>query len=277
MVHRLLAIGVALLLTPTPVPASVPTPGCDQFAGIPGLTGEGDRCLDNCCGGHDKCWYDNDCLGAGAGSAACQQCDQMMSDCGAICSNAWVDCSKTECGCGQARCYDFRCEAGMTGYCAPDCNLQPFSPCMPDHPGEMRTLGTATSTNVNWQNYNMAYRFKPTAPVTLTALGGLFNGTKTVRVYDQATSAVVAQTVHTSANSFSYTPVPATALDPTRTYAVAVWIQGGGASKGGFTNPTTIGKINITCAGTYGFSQTSAPANAYCFGTYYGMADMEVF
>ena len=63
--------------------------------------------------------YDNDCLNAGAGSAACQQCDALMSDCGFICSNAWVDCATTECGCGQARCYDvedsgIKTDAGTT-------------------------------------------------------------------------------------------------------------------------------------------------------------------
>lgn len=270
------ALGAALLAAPAAARADVPIPGCDQFPEVTGLTGEGGVCLDTCCASHDRCLFEGDCLNGGAGSAACAACDELMADCGGLCSTGMVDCATTECGCQQARCFDFRCPAGAAGYCAADCDVQSYSPCMRDHPGEMMTGGTASMMNVNWNGYNMGYRFRPNAPATVTALGGLYAGTKTVRVYDQASNTVVASAVHTSANTFSYTAIPAVALTAGRVYTVAVWVVGGGAQKGGFTNPTTVGPTTITCAGTYGFNEASTPWGLYCFDTYYGMADVEL-
>jgi hypothetical protein len=47
-------------------------------------------------------------------------------------------------------------------------------------------------TNVNW-NYTMGYNFTPQQNGKITKLGGYFNGTKTVYLWDKTTSTLLAQ------------------------------------------------------------------------------------
>src|SRR5207237_683356 len=65
-------------------------------------------------------------------------------------------------------------------------------------------------------NMNMGFKFTPTAAASVTQLGGFYNGTKTVRLYDNPANwwndTVIAQVTNTSANAFSYTPITPVAL-----------------------------------------------------------------
>src|SRR5207244_6184522 len=114
----------------------LPRPGCDQHPNLITLDPTVAHCVQNCCGGQDNCYFENDCLNAGAGSAACQQCDSMITTCVGLCRLGALDCSNMICGCAQSRCYDFVCGDGQAGYCAPNCATTSASPCGPQHPGE---------------------------------------------------------------------------------------------------------------------------------------------
>jgi hypothetical protein len=238
----------------------LPRPGCDQFPGLIALDGKVSACVQNCCGGQDNCYFENDCLNAGAGSAACQQCDTNMI-----------------CGCAQSHCYDFVCGDGQAGYCAPNCAIASASPCGPQHPGEIMSGGTARVVNAGY-NMNMGYQFTPGAAASATRLGGLYNGTMIVRLYSNPglfTGEVIAQATHTSANAFSYTPITPVPLTAGTRYAVAVDLTGSAAAYTTLALPddTTYGKTVVNCP-AYGLSgwvpySCSTPI-------YYGMADVEL-
>jgi hypothetical protein len=258
----------------------LPRPGCDQFPHLVDLEPAAGHCAQNCCGGQDRCYFDNDCLNAGAGSDACKNCDSMVEQCIGICRLGALDCSNMICGCAQSRCYDAACGDGQAGYCAPSCNVASASPCGPQHPGEIMSGGAAQVVNAGY-NMNMGFKFTPTAAATATKLGGLYNGTMIVRLYENPTSmfneTVIAQATHTSANAFSYTPIAPVALTAGTLYGVAVDLAGGSAAA--YTrleipdDNTRYGKTIVNCP-AYGLSggtpySCSAPY-------YYGMADVEL-
>jgi hypothetical protein len=79
--------------------------------------------------------------------------------------------------------------------------------------------------------YNMGYQFTPARPLTVTALGGLFHGTKTVRLYDSATGAVLASaSVDGGGLTYAFAPIPPVELAAGRAYTVAVWLDGSGGN-----------------------------------------------
>jgi hypothetical protein len=256
----------------------IPRPGCDQFPELIALDKTVSTCAQNCCGGQDKCYFDNDCLNAGAGSAACQKCDQMITQCIGICRLGALECNNMICGCAQSRCYDFACGDGQAGYCAPNCAIVSASPCGPQHPGEIMSGGSAQVLNAGY-NMNMGFKFTPTAPATATRLGGLYNGTMIVRLYADPTSlfggTVIAQATHTSANAFSYTPIAPVQLAAGTLYAVAVDVSGNASAYTALGQPddTRYGKTIVNCP-AYGLAGGTPYACSSPY--YYGMADVEL-
>jgi hypothetical protein len=168
-------------------------------------------------------------------------------------------------------CGDGTCSGGEDcASCAVDCGA-----CAPpQHPGQSQFDGTPLGTGIGW-NYNMGHRFTPNVSGAITGLGGYYSGTKTVRLYDYATAAVLGSAAHTSSNAFGYTAVSPIAVSAGSTYVVAADIDGsGGAYDGPYTAGATYGDVTINCPGTYLYNSTAMPTN--CTTYYYGMADVEL-
>lgn len=132
-------------------------------------------------------------------------------------------------------------------------------------------------TNVAW-NYAMGYHFTPNTNGFVTQLGGFFNGTKTVRLFDRQTGAVLAQATVTAANSWGYTSIPAVAVQAGRSYTVAVYLAGSGGSyrSGVQALPRTYGNVRIdgsTYISTAGTAASARPTNLITT-TMYGQADI---
>lgn len=85
--------------------------------------------------------------------------------------------------------------------------------------------GTATGP-VAW-SYTMGYAFTPQVSGKASAIGGRFIGTKRVRLYDDVTQAVLAETMVTSSGAFAYADINVN-LVAGRRYVVAVSLAGSG-------------------------------------------------
>ncbi|NEV63155.1 DUF4082 domain-containing protein [Thiorhodococcus minor] len=127
-------------------------------------------------------------------------------------------------------------------------------------------------------NYAMGYRFTPQEAGEITALGGFFNGTKTVRLFDDTTGQVLAETSVTAANDWAYQEIDAVPVVAGQSYRVAVYLAGSGASYryGTESFPRTYGDIRIegtVYAPTY--QDASARPRYFWAGTImYGQADV---
>ncbi len=136
-------------------------------------------------------------------------------------------------------------------------------------------MGVPTSTNIGW-NYAMGYHFTPQVDGVVTQLGGYFNGTKTVKLWDKVSGTELAQAQVTSANSWSYTSITPVPVQAGVTYTVAAYMAGSGASykSGGATGSPTFGNIKIE-SGAY--ASTSSNPNAIPTNnptSIYGQADI---
>ncbi len=136
----------------------------------------------------------------------------------------------------------------------------------------------AVVTGIAW-NYAMGYHFSPQADGKVTALGGLFEGTKVVRLFDRNSGAQLAETTVTSSNDWAYTgldqPVPVTAGGQ---YTVAVYLAGSGGAYQRLTQalPQVYGDIRIE-GSTYAYTGSNPnerPAGSVT-GIMYGVADIE--
>ncbi|MFH0925447.1 MAG: DUF4082 domain-containing protein [bacterium] len=79
-------------------------------------------------------------------------------------------------------------------------------------------------------NYTMGYHFTPNHDGQITKLGGFFNGTKAVFLWDKNTGHLLAQASVTSANNWSYTDITPVSVQAGRPYTVAVYLAGSGGS-----------------------------------------------
>ncbi|MGF1526113.1 MAG: hypothetical protein ACFCBW_04885 [Candidatus Competibacterales bacterium] len=84
-------------------------------------------------------------------------------------------------------------------------------------------------TDLPW-NYVMGYAFTPEVPGEITHIGGFFNGTKTVRLFDAQSWALLAETPVTAANTWAYGDIAPVAVEANRRYVVAVYLAGSGGS-----------------------------------------------
>ena len=143
------------------------------------------------------------------------------------------------------------------------------------HPWRDNATGNER-TKIGW-NYAMGYHFTPQRDGLIHALGGFFDGTKTVRLFDKGTGALLAEVSVAAANDWTYTsvaqPVPVAAGT---TYTVAVYLAGSGASyRYGITRfPQTYGDVRIE-ASTYASTGSVAdarPTNSIPYAMY-GQAD----
>lgn len=118
-----------------------------------------------------------------------------------------------------------------------------------------------------WEDYAwdraMGYHFTPETDGFVTALGGYFNGTKTVRLFNRATGEMLAETSVTASNNWGYTDISPIVVEESIQYTVAVYAAGSGASyvgqNVGISLPISSGGIRID-ATTY--IDTSADPDA---------------
>jgi len=131
-------------------------------------------------------------------------------------------------------------------------------------------------TNLNWPGYNTGYDFTVNAPGYIVKLGGLFNGTKKVRLYN-AQGQILAQASVTDSNHWGYADIQPVLLQPNQTYTVAIETGWGGSSMyygmGYPMLPATNGSGHVTIKqSVFGFG-TSKPGIAL-WGQMWGQADV---
>jgi len=144
-------------------------------------------------------------------------------------------------------------------------------------PWQTNAYGTL-STNYMW-NYAMGYHFTPLIDGQVTALGGYFNGTKTVKLFNKATGLLLASATVSAANAWAYTPIAPVNVSSGTTYTVAVYLAGSGGSARSSLNPAlpqTFKDIRIESS-TYVSTSTvptAVPTNIIPL-TMYGQADIQ--
>jgi len=133
------------------------------------------------------------------------------------------------------------------------------------------------ATDVAWP-YTMGYGFTPNKTITVTALGGFFNGAKTVYLYDRTTGAVLASATATAANSWGYAPISPVVLTKSSPYSIGVNLAGsGGAYRASMTSmPTSLTDATID-GSCYRYASTAEPcaSSGLIAGVNYGMADFK--
>ena len=146
----------------------------------------------------------------------------------------------------------------------------------PQTPWQTNASGTLY-TNQPW-HYAMGYHFTPLVGGQVTFLGGYFNGSKTVKLFNKATGALLASATVTSSNAWSYVPITPVAVTAGTTYTVAVYLAGsGGSYRTGLPQPfpQTFGAIRIE-GSTYvstASAPTARPTNVMTT-VMYGQADI---
>lgn len=131
-------------------------------------------------------------------------------------------------------------------------------------------------TNTAWA-YTMGYGFTPNKTIVVTSLGGFFNGTKTVRLYDRTNGAILATATVTAANNWAYASIAPVTLLLNNPYSVAVELGGSGAAyRSGITLPTVLADatINGSC---YRYNSPAEPcaSSGLVTSVNYGMADLK--
>ncbi len=155
----------------------------------------------------------------------------------------------------------------------PDVQLPP-PPAVEQHPWQSAASGVVMSGGSD--PVAAGYHFITNADGYVTALGGLFNGTKVVKLFNRGTGQLLASATVTSANSWSYTPIPPVKISVGATYTVAVYLQGsGGTQRVGVKLPQVVGNIKIK-GGTLAAMGSRPDARPYTLITdkMYGQADI---
>ncbi|MCP4109357.1 MAG: DUF4082 domain-containing protein [Desulfobacteraceae bacterium] len=79
-------------------------------------------------------------------------------------------------------------------------------------------------------DYAMGYHFTPLADGVVSKLGGFFDGTKTVRLFNKDTGELLAETTVTSSDDWQYSDISPVSVQEGTTYTVAAYMNGSGAS-----------------------------------------------
>ena len=144
------------------------------------------------------------------------------------------------------------------------------------------TVGNGTSmSNLNWPGYMTGYEFTPLSDGEITQLGGFFNGTKKVYLFNSS-NVQLAVASATDNNSWGYVTIDPVAVTQGERYTVAVATGWGGASmyigQPGFgfgpafpTFPHVVDDIRIERA-VFGFG--SSRPTWEIFGQMWGQPDL---
>ncbi|HQP12677.1 MAG TPA: hypothetical protein PK470_07935 [Candidatus Omnitrophota bacterium] len=148
---------------------------------------------------------------------------------------------------------------------------QKFTDRPPERPWQSFGKGTLRK-DIAW-NYTAGYHFTPLRSGQITQLGGLFNGTKVVSLWNKMTGVLLAQTKVTSAGTWSYSDISPVDVIPSYTYTVAVTLEGSGGS-----HSYDISPLPLICGDIRIESSTFAYGNARPVSTVsaqmYGQADI---
>mgnify|MGYP001572454800 CR=1 FL=1 len=136
------------------------------------------------------------------------------------------------------------------------------------------------STNNSW-NDAMGYHFTPLKDGKITKLGGFFNGTKVVKLFNKSTGTLLASATVTAGNTWSYASITPISVKSGITYTVAVYLKGSGGSLRIRRDrkallPRTFGDIRIQASAytsTY-YNPSARPTNS-SYTAMYGQADVE--
>jgi len=149
-------------------------------------------------------------------------------------------------------------------------DLDAQTPWRTNENGQFNTDGTF--------NHAMGYHFTPLTDGHVTHLGGLFDGTKTVKLFNKSTGAVLATTTLTGTSSaWTYTAITSVPVVQGTTYTVAVYLAGSGGTSRHVTYPLpqTYGDIRIE-GSTYistSLDPDARPTNTYAL-IMYGQVDI---
>lgn len=132
--------------------------------------------------------------------------------------------------------------------------------------------------NQNW-NYTMGYHFLPNQNVELNKVGGLFNGKKQVRVWDQAGTVIVDAQVEGNNNDWKYVSVNPVTLKKGNQYTVAVTLNSSGGIYFRSSPSTSLYPINtglVTISSTTYINGSQRPISKITNSLMYGLADIRV-
>ena len=85
-------------------------------------------------------------------------------------------------------------------------------------------------TDLIWPDYNAGYEFTPQVDGQISQLGGFYNGSKTVRLYDAESGDTLAAAEVTAANDWAYTSIMPVDVTAGHRYSVAVTTEFRGAT-----------------------------------------------
>lgn len=149
-------------------------------------------------------------------------------------------------------------------------------PQPPQTPWQSNVHGTSSTLSIDGAG---GYHFTPLRNGQITAIGGYFNGTKIVRLFNRTTGAVLAEATVTSANTWAYATIAAVNVVANTNYTVAVYLAGsGGVSRnavGPF--PRTYGDVRIDAGAmgsTSGTGNSAARPTQTSLTNVPGMADV---
>ena len=138
-----------------------------------------------------------------------------------------------------------------------------------DKPAEnpLQSSGLSTDyTDFNW-NYLMGYRFTPQVNGKITQLGGYFNGTKTVYLWQRSNGSFLGSaSISNPNNNWVYADITTVIVTAGTEYVVAVAVNNSGGSRNNFNSdnlPNTYGNItiNYSCYKSGSFNSTTYPSS----------------
>lgn len=130
------------------------------------------------------------------------------------------------------------------------------------------------TTNVGW-SYTMGAGFIPQVNGQITALGGFFMGTDTVRLNNTSGTLLASATV-TSANAWAYTNITPVSVTAGSTYYVGVDLPGsGGAYYSSAAHPQTVNNVQIVNTTYTSPVGNLSSSSTHGTGYVYGMADIK--
>ena len=120
-----------------------------------------------------------------------------------------------------------------------------------DKPAENPLQSSGLSADYQNQNYNylMGYRFTPQINGKITQLGGYFDGTKTVYLWQRSNGSFLGSaSISDPNNNWVYADITTVAVTAGTEYVVAVAVNSSGGSRNNFSGdnlPNTYGNITI--------------------------------
>ena len=131
----------------------------------------------------------------------------------------------------------------------------------------LQSSGLSTDYTGGGWSYLMGYRFTPVVSGTITQLGGYFDGTKTVYLWQRSNGSFLGSASISDPNySWVYADITAVRITAGTEYVVAAAINGSGGSRNNFSSdalPNIYGNItiNYSCYKSGSFNSTTYPSS----------------